>query len=111
MNEYFVYILRCSDDSLYAGVTNDYLHRLWQHREGIDPHCYTYKRRPVELAYVGIFGDINEAISWEKRVKRWSRRKKEALIRGDDASLKKFSKRHGGRPFPNKKNKSINMSW
>ncbi|MDD4628952.1 MAG: GIY-YIG nuclease family protein [Candidatus Peribacteraceae bacterium] len=81
MNEYFVYILRCSDGSLYTGVTNDYQTRLWQHQAGIDRHCYTYKRRPVELVYVGIFGDINEAISWEKKVKRWTRKKKEALIK------------------------------
>jgi len=93
MRECFVYILRCSDGSFYTGVTNDYQHRLWQHQEGIDAHCYTYKRRPVELVYVGIFGDINEAISWEKKVKRWSRRKKEALIRHDFMALSVLSKK------------------
>ena len=101
MNEYYVYILHCADGSYYIGVTNDYQHRLRQHQEGIDAKCFTYKRRAVELVYMGIFGDINEAISWEKQVKRWSRAKKEALIRRDDA-LKKFPKRRGGRPSPRK---------
>jgi hypothetical protein len=40
---------------------------------------------------VGIFGDINEAISWEKRVKRWSRKKKEALIRREYETLPDLS--------------------
>jgi len=105
MNEYYVYILRCADGSFYTGVTNDYQHRLWQHQEGIDSNCYTYKRRPVELVYVGIFGDINEAIVWDpttplwgsagqgKKVKRWSRKKKEALIRRDFEALPALSAR------------------
>ena len=102
MNEYYVYILYCADGSYYIGVTNDYQHRLWQHQEGIDSQCFTFRRRPVELVYIGIFGDTNEAISREKQVKRWTRKKKEALIRRDDAALKKFSKRRGGRPSPRK---------
>ena len=102
VNEYYVYILRCRDGSFYTGVTNDYLHRVWQHQEEIDEHCYTFKRRLVKLVYVGIFGDINEAISWEKKVKRWSRAKKEALIRRNEAALKKYSKRRGGRPLQRK---------
>jgi putative endonuclease len=93
MKDYFVYILRCSDRSYYTGVTNNVTSRVYQHQSGIDPTCYTFTRRPFELVYTGIFGDINEAISWEKKVKRWSRAKKEALIRGDQKALKFFSKR------------------
>ncbi|MDD5751524.1 MAG: GIY-YIG nuclease family protein [Candidatus Peribacteraceae bacterium] len=92
VRDYFVYILRCADGSYYTGVTNDYQRRLWQHQEGIDPQCYTYKRRPVELVYVGIFGNINEAISWEKKVKRWGRKKKEALIRREFERLPALAK-------------------
>ena len=91
MNEYYVYILRCADGSYYTGVTNDYVHRVWQHQMGIDPQCYTFQRRPLTLEYVGIFGDINEAISWEKKVKRWSRKKKEALIQNNSDALHKLA--------------------
>ncbi|MEI8229616.1 MAG: GIY-YIG nuclease family protein [Candidatus Peregrinibacteria bacterium] len=91
MKDYYVYILLCADNSYYTGVTNDYQRRLYEHQSGCDPTCYTFRRRPVRLVYVGIFGDINEAISWEKRVKRWSRKKKEAIIRGDFEALPKLS--------------------
>jgi len=80
MHEYFVYILRCRDGSYYTGVTNDDERRLTEHGEGLDPSSYTHSRRPVKLVYLADFQDINEAISWEKKVKRWSRKKKEALI-------------------------------
>ena len=80
MKEYYVYILRCCDDSYYTGVTNNYELRVGQHNEGGNSRCYTFKRRPVRLVYLSEFFDINEAISWEKQVKRWSRKKKEALI-------------------------------
>ena len=53
--------------------------------------CYTYKRRPVKLMYTAEFGDVNEAIAWEKKVKRWSRRKKEALIAGNWSMISEFA--------------------
>jgi putative endonuclease len=91
MKEYFVYMLRCSDGSYYTGVSNDYQSRLNDHQQGIDTKSYTYKRRPVKLAYLATFTDIYEAIAWEKRVKRWSRKKKEALIRGEFERLPELS--------------------
>jgi len=83
VKEYYVYILRCNDGSYYTGVTNDYELRVGQHNNGCNPKAYTYSRRPVHLVYLGEFCDINEAISWEKQVKRWNRKKKEALIKGE----------------------------
>jgi len=83
MRSYYVYILCCRDGSYYTGVTNDYEHRIGQHQRGNDPRAYTFTRRPVKLVYLSTFGDIREAIAWEKKLKRWSRRKKEALIMGD----------------------------
>ncbi|HAI98557.1 TPA: hypothetical protein DCL30_03405 [Candidatus Peribacteria bacterium] len=87
MNEYFVYMLRCSDGSYYTGVTNDYRMRVSQHQEGLDRNCYTFKRRPVELVYLATFCDIRDAIAWEKHLKRWSRTKKEALACGEYVKL------------------------
>jgi len=88
MNEYYVYLLRCADRSLYTGVTNNYVLRMEQHQQGIDSRCYTFRRRPVELVYLATFDDIRDAIAWEKQIKRWSRKKKEALIDGEWEKLK-----------------------
>lgn len=80
MKKYYVYIVECSDNSYYTGVTNDYETRISQHNAGIDTNSYTFKRRPVELVYISEFTEVLQAIAWEKKVKRWSRKKKEALI-------------------------------
>ncbi|MBM3228017.1 GIY-YIG nuclease family protein [Candidatus Peribacteria bacterium] len=83
MRTYDVYIVRCSDGSYYTGITNDVERRIGEHNAGVDPKSYTFRRRPVRLVYVADFWDVNQAIAWEKIVKRWSRTKKEALIRGE----------------------------
>jgi putative endonuclease len=91
MKAYEVYMLRCSDDSYYVGVTNDAHRRFVQHQEGVDPSCYTFKRRPVVLVYVRQFRDVRNAITWEKILKRWSRKKKEALMKGDQEALERHA--------------------
>lgn len=50
------------------------------HTEGINPDSYTYSKRPVELVFHTEFNDVNQAIAFEKQVKGWSRKKKEAII-------------------------------
>ena len=80
MKTYYVYILKCSDNSYYVGVTNDLDRRFSEHQEGDDPNSYTYRRRPLSLVFHYSFIDINEAIDFEKQVKGWSRKKKEALM-------------------------------
>ncbi|MBP7809499.1 MAG: GIY-YIG nuclease family protein [Bacteroidia bacterium] len=87
-----VYILKCSDDSYYTGVTSDLEKRLKQHEDGVFWYCYTFDRRPVQLMFSREFDDNMEAISFEKRVKGWSRAKKEALLNGDIAKLKELSR-------------------
>ena len=82
-HNYFVYIIECSDGAYYTGVTNDLENRLWEHNEGIHPKSFTYKRRPVVLRYWERFDDINQAIQWEKQLKGWGRKKKEALFKED----------------------------
>ncbi len=91
MNEYWVYILRCKDDSYYTGVTNNLEERFRQHQEGGDPTCYTFVRRPVELVYSYAFREVLDAIKSEKQIQGWSRRKKEALIKSDIPMLQKLS--------------------
>jgi putative endonuclease len=89
MKYFYVYILECSDKTLYTGMTNDIDRRLEEHQRGINESCYTYKRRPVRLVYSQIHYSFTQAESWEKRIKKWSQKKKWALIKGDDEVLKK----------------------
>ncbi|WKZ61243.1 MAG: GIY-YIG nuclease family protein [Cyclobacteriaceae bacterium] len=91
-HHYFVYIVECSDGLYYTGVTNNLDRRIWEHNEGIDPKSFTYNRRPVLLKYYEYFSDINQAISWEKQLKGWSRKKKEALFDRDWDKLKILAK-------------------
>lgn len=91
MRSYFVYILRCSDGSYYTGITNSVERRLWEHQEGVNPSCYTFKHRPVSLVYSTDFNDVFQAIAWEKQLKRWSRQKKEAVICGEFEKLPELS--------------------
>lgn len=91
MKTYFVYILKCSDNSYYTGVTNNIDRRLIEHNNGFDRTSYTFSRRPLELVYYETFQNPNDAIFWEKRIKGWTRKKKEALIKGDFDELVKLS--------------------
>lgn len=78
--------------SYYTGVTNDLDRRLAEHIEGANPNSYTFKRRPVELKfYEQFFGEI-QAIEFEKQIKGWSRKKKEALIDQNWEKLIELSK-------------------
>jgi putative endonuclease len=94
MKQYFVYILLCNDNSYYTGVTNDLERRLHEHDNGINPECYTCKRRPVKLVFNERFTDITQAIAFEKQVKGWGRKKKEAIINGNWDTLPELSKRN-----------------
>lgn len=89
----FVYILKCGDGSYYVGVTNDLERRLQEHNSGMDKRAYTYRKTPVTLMFYEIFHDANQAIEFEKQVKGWSRKKKEALIERDFEKLVKLSNR------------------
>jgi len=83
----YVYILKCSDNTFYTGITNNMDLRLTQHNKGRNCNSYTYSRRPVELKYCELFTNFNLAIEWETRIKKWSSKKKIALINSDWKSL------------------------
>jgi putative endonuclease len=87
----FVYILRCRDDSYYVGVTNNLEGRFEEHQQGNNPTAYTFTRRPVQLVYYETFSNPEEAIDFEKQLKGWSRKKKEALIENNWLKLKELS--------------------
>ena len=83
MRKYAVYILQCSDNSYYTGVTNNVERRVFEHNTSTNEHSYTYSRRPAVLVFVRDFTYIDQAIEAEKQIKGWSRRKKEAIIQGN----------------------------
>lgn len=87
----YLYILECSDQSFYTGVTNDVNRRIDEHNEGIDEDSYTYTRRPVKVVYWEMFQNYDAAIKREKQLKGWSRKKKIALINDDINMLKTLS--------------------
>ena len=95
----FVYILRCADGSYYTGLTrsSDPGKRLSEHNLKLSPGSFTAKRLPVVLVYAEYFDMVVDAIAAERRIKGWSRAKKEALIKGDWDLLVRLSKRRGGK--------------
>ncbi|MFV2003946.1 MAG: GIY-YIG nuclease family protein [Gammaproteobacteria bacterium] len=78
---WFVYILRCADNSLYTGVTLDVNKRLDQHN-GVDKKGakYTQARRPVELVYQETSSSRSDACKREYAIKSLSKSEKESLI-------------------------------
>jgi putative endonuclease len=88
---FYVYILKCADGLYYTGVTNNIELRVKQHNMGINPNSYTFSRRPVELVFMNEFKYIDQAIAFEKKVKGWSRKKKEAIINDNWEDLKELS--------------------
>ncbi len=99
MQHFFVYILQCSDGSLYTGHTDDLVKRLHEHQANHYP-CYTSNRLPVELVYYETLDSRSEALVAERTIKGWCRAKKQALIRKDFNSLQLLSKRSAKRAHP-----------
>ncbi|MGD1996456.1 MAG: GIY-YIG nuclease family protein [Anaerolineae bacterium] len=83
---YCVYILSCSDDSYYTGMTCDLERRLSEHEEGRGAR-WTSRRLPVELVFS--LGDLSyqAARELEQYIKTWPHARKEALIEGDPRTL------------------------
>lgn len=88
----YTYILKCNDDSYYAGSTKDMGLSFWQHcdRKGGE---YTSERLPVQLVHIEIFSRIDYAFKREPQIKRWTRKKKEGLINGQAHNLIQLSKK------------------
>ncbi len=86
-----VYILECSDKSYYVGSTSNLEQRIAQHNAAIFGG-YTTSRRPVKLLWSQEFSEIRYAIEAERKIKKWTRAKKEALMRGDFETLHELSK-------------------
>jgi putative endonuclease len=95
----FVYMLKCADGSFYVGSATgeDLTRRIAEHQSGAYPG-YTSTRRPVTVVWSEHFERIVDAIAVERKIKGWSRPKKEALVKGDWRAIEQLSKRRGGQP-------------
>uniref|UniRef100_UPI00404B066F GIY-YIG nuclease family protein n=1 Tax=Gelidibacter sp. TaxID=2018083 RepID=UPI00404B066F len=93
MKVYYVYILKCSDDTYYTGFTSNLEKRLIEHQSGFYKESYTHSRRPVVLVFYAEFTDPNIAIQTEKQIKKWSKAKKEAAINNEFEKLPNLSKK------------------
>ncbi|WP_374137394.1 GIY-YIG nuclease family protein, partial [Sphingomonas sp.] len=83
---FYAYMLRCADGSFYVGHTDNLEQRIAQHQHG-EIVGYTQGRRPVELVWSEYFQTRLEALEVERQIKGWTRRKKQALIDSDWATL------------------------
>lgn len=77
---WYVYLVRCSDDTLYCGVCTDLDRRVQEHNESPLGARYTRARRPVTLAWSRKYADRSTACREEARIKRLSRAQKEQLL-------------------------------
>ena len=78
-NTWYLYILRCGDNTLYTGITTDVEKRFEAHQSGKGAK-YTRGRGPLELAYRETCGDHSVALKREYEVKRLTREQKQKLI-------------------------------
>tara|TARA_B100000508_G_scaffold91658_2_gene71445 strand:+ start:9202 stop:9483 length:282 start_codon:yes stop_codon:yes gene_type:complete len=88
----YMYILECSDGSLYTGSTKHLEKRIVDHNSGNGAN-HTRKNGPSKLVYYEEYSRIDQAFYREKQIQKWSRRKKRALIEGDQDLIKAFSKK------------------
>jgi putative endonuclease len=88
-----MYILECADGSFYTGSTKNLEVRLWEHQNGLGAN-HTKKHLPVKVVYCEPFDRVEDAFRREKQVQGWSRRKKMALIEGNEENLIKFSRNY-----------------
>ena len=92
MQKFYLYIIKCNDGSYYVGHTDEIEKRISEHMLGSIP-SYTSTRLPIELVFVQNFNSRTEAIDMERRIKKWSRKKKEALIEGNWKKISVLAKK------------------
>lgn len=88
---FYVYMLRCADDSIYTGHTDNLMPRLAAHQRGTFKG-YTSTRRPLCLLFTADFPTREEAIAAERQIKGWCRAKKDALSEDDWEKIKHLAR-------------------
>ncbi|MFQ5756371.1 MAG: GIY-YIG nuclease family protein [Acidiferrobacterales bacterium] len=83
MSGWYVYMVRCSDDTLYTGISKNVGKRIKEHNyDNALGSRYTRPRRPVTLAYQEAARSRSQATQRERQIRRLTRKQKEALIEG-----------------------------
>ena len=95
MQDFYVYILLCKDNSYYVGHTDNLDQRISDHSVG-QGCLYTKQRLPIKLVFVESVQSRQQAFELERQIKNWSRAKKEALINEDWEKLKLLAKKKFG---------------
>lgn len=78
---YYLYLLRCSDNSLYCGQTKNLKRRIKEHNSNDSKSKYTRAKRPVKLVYFEKYKTVNEVLRREFEIKKMTKTKKEILIK------------------------------
>ena len=91
---YYVYILASTSRALYTGVTNDLARRLHEHRSGV-ASAFTRRYSVHRLVHVETLSNPRDVIARETQIKRWTRKKKVALIEANNPEWKELSPRSG----------------
>jgi putative endonuclease len=97
---FFVYIMSNRSKTLYTGVTNSLMRRVWEHKQGVGSEfCKHYKLD--RLVYFERFQYVDNAITREKQIKGWLRSKKIALVVSQNPAWSDLSAEwHAERPWP-----------
>ncbi len=90
MKRYYVYILTSKTGTLYIGVTNDLQRRIYEHKHGLIKG-FTKRYGVNRLVYYEETPEVNEAITREKEIKKWRRRRKIDLIKSMNSQWKDLS--------------------
>ncbi|MDO8741745.1 MAG: GIY-YIG nuclease family protein [Candidatus Roizmanbacteria bacterium] len=77
---YYLYLLRCSDNSLYCGQTKDLQRRIEEHNSDNSKSKYTRSRRPIKLVYFEKYRTLTKALKREFEIKKMTKIQKENLI-------------------------------
>lgn len=77
---YFVYIVRCADQTLYCGITTDVKRRIAEHNTSLKGSKYIRSRRPIDLVYQKKCRNRSDALRYEVKIKSLPKEKKEALV-------------------------------
>ena len=78
---YYVYILsNTTGTTIYVGITNDLVRRVYEHKHKADPGSFTAKYDIQKLVYYEYTPDVRSAIEWEKQIKGWNRARKNKLV-------------------------------
>jgi len=87
---FYLYILKCDHEFYYVGITNNIKRRLKEHRNR--ENKYTKRYTTIQSMYKEGYKTRQQAKNRERQIKKWSRKKKEALIKGDVKRLVSLSK-------------------